>query len=80
MCTRCGSSPRSSVRCVCVSSTCVVGGADAGVVVDAVHTGGVVLTVIVLTVVRVHLTLQTLVPRRTRTAWEERDRIAVTDS
>lgn len=57
-----------------------VWGAEAGIVVYAVHTGRVVLTVIVLTIVRIHLTLQTLVPRRTRTAWEERDRIAVTDS
>lgn len=36
--------------------TCVVGGTDAGVVVDSVNAGGVVLTVIVLTVIWVYLT------------------------
>lgn len=36
--------------------TCVVGGTDAGVVVHSVDAGGVVLTVVVLTVVWVYLT------------------------
>lgn len=36
--------------------TCVVGGTDAGVVVDSVNAGGVVLTVIVFTVIWVYLT------------------------
>ena len=38
-------------------STCVLWGAHAGVVIDSVHTGGVVLAVVVLAVVNVDLTL-----------------------
>lgn len=45
------SNPRSGAR----GLTCVVGGANTHVVVDAVHAGGVVLTVVVLTVVWVDL-------------------------
>lgn len=48
--------------------TCVVGRADAGVVVDAIDAGGVVLTVVVFTVVGVYLTARTLEARWTHTA------------
>lgn len=48
--------------------TCVVGRTDAGVVVDAVDAGGVVLTVVVLAVVRVHLTTLALEAWRAHTA------------
>lgn len=48
--------------------TCVVGRTDAGVVVDAVDAGGVVLTVVVLAVVRVYLTTLALEARRAYTA------------
>lgn len=60
--------------CVCCSteavldSTSVVGRADAGVVVDAVHTGGVILTVIVFAVIWVHLTSLALKARQTHTS------------
>ena len=50
--------------------TSVVGGADAGVVVDAIDAGGVVLTVVVFTIVGVYLTPLTLETRRTHTARE----------
>ena len=53
--------------CVCVC-TCVVGRTDAGVVVDAVDAGGVVLAVVVFAVVRVHLAALALEARRTHTA------------
>lgn len=48
--------------------TSIVVGADAGVVVDSIHTGGVILTVVVFTVIGIHLTLLALEPRRTHTA------------
>lgn len=48
--------------------TCVVGRADAHVVVDAVHAGGVVLAVVVLAVVWVDLTPLSLEAQRTGAA------------
>lgn len=51
-----------------LDSTPVVGRADAGVIVDAVHAGGVILAVIVFAVIRVHLAPLALKTRRTHTA------------
>lgn len=48
--------------------TCVVGGADTHVVVDAVHAGGIVLTVVVFTIIRVDLTPLSLKAQRTGAA------------
>lgn len=48
--------------------TCVVWRTDAGVVVDPIDAGGVVLTVVVFAVVWVHLTMLALKTWRTRTA------------
>ena len=48
--------------------TCVVGRTDAGVVVDSIDAGGVVLTVVVFTVVWVYLTTLALESWRTHAA------------
>lgn len=48
--------------------TCVVGWTDAGVVVDSVHAGGVVLTVVVLAVIGVCLAALALKPWGAHTA------------
>lgn len=50
--------------------TCVVGWTDTGVVVDSVHAGGVVLTVVVLAVIRVRLAATALKTWWTHTAAE----------
>lgn len=49
-------------------STCVVWRTDAGVVVDPIDAGGVVLTVVVFAVIWVYLTMLALKTWRTRTA------------
>lgn len=54
--------------------TCVVGWADAGVVVDPVHAGGVVLAVVVLAVVGVCLAALALKARRARAATDTQRR------
>lgn len=51
-----------------MASTCVVGWADTGVVVNAVHAGGVVLTVVVLAIIGVCLAAMALKTRRAHTA------------
>lgn len=48
--------------------TFVVRGADTSVVVDAIHTGGVILTIVVFTVIGIQFTLLALIPRRTHAA------------
>ncbi len=59
--------PKRCANLVCVH-TCIVGWADAGVVVDSVDAGGVVLAVVVFAVIRVYLTALALKTRRTHTA------------
>lgn len=58
--------------------TCVVGRTDAGVVVDSVDAGGVVLTVVVFAVVWVYLATATLETRRAHAA-ARRDKRTNTD-
>lgn len=52
----------------CRRRTRVVGRAQTGVVAHSVHTGGAVLTAVVLAVVHVHLAEGAVETKRTRTA------------
>lgn len=53
--------------------TCVVGGAEAGVVAHSVHTGGVVLTAVVFAVVDVHFTEGAVETEGTRTTGQNKN-------